>query len=41
MTDKLLEKHVLLRQRDVADIHQIDVYMANDVFIWPMMAIWP
>src|ERR1051325_9115036 len=28
--NKLLEKHVLLRHRDVEDIHKIDVYMAND-----------
>lgn len=30
MANKLLEKHVLLRHRDVANIHQIDVYLAND-----------
>lgn len=30
MADKPLEKHVLLRHRDVPDIHKIDVYMAND-----------
>jgi NADH-quinone oxidoreductase subunit F len=28
--NQLLEKHVLLRHRDVEDIHKIDVYMAND-----------
>jgi NADH-quinone oxidoreductase subunit F len=33
MTNKLLEKHVLLRHRDVENIHQIDVYMANDGYV--------
>lgn len=30
MSNKLLEKHVLLRHRDVENIRDIDVYMAND-----------
>ncbi len=30
MGNKLLEKHVLLRHRDVENIRDIDVYMAND-----------
>lgn len=30
MANKLLEKHVLLRHRDVENIHEIDVYMAHD-----------
>ena len=30
MTSTLLEKHILLRHRDVKDIHQIEVYQAND-----------
>jgi NADH-quinone oxidoreductase subunit F len=29
MGNKLLEKHVLLRHRDVENIHQIEVYLAN------------
>jgi NADH-quinone oxidoreductase subunit F len=29
MGNKLLEEHVLLRQRDVENIHEIEVYMAN------------
>ena len=29
MGNKLLEKHVLLRQRDVENIHEIEVYLAN------------
>jgi len=29
MTKKLLEKHVLFRHRDIENIHQIDVYLAN------------
>ncbi len=29
MAEKLLDKHVLLRHRDVENIHQIDVYTAN------------
>lgn len=30
MTNTPLKKHVLLRHRDVEDIHKIDVYQAND-----------
>jgi NADH-quinone oxidoreductase subunit F len=30
MSDKLLKEHVLLRHRDVENIHEIDVYMANE-----------
>jgi NADH-quinone oxidoreductase subunit F len=30
MTHKLLDKHVLLRQRDVENIRDIDVYLAHD-----------
>ena len=30
MVEKLLEKHVLLRHRDIENIHEIDAYLAND-----------
>ena len=30
MAAKMLETHVLLRHRDVENIHKIDVYLAND-----------
>jgi NADH-quinone oxidoreductase subunit F len=33
MAEKTLDKHVLLRHRDVANIHQIDIYMANDGYV--------
>ena len=29
MVNKLLEEHVLFRHRDVENIHQIEVYLAN------------
>ncbi len=33
MAEKLLEKHILFRHRDVEDIHKIDVYMANEGYV--------
>ena len=33
MENKLLEKHVLLRHRDVENIHEIDVYMAHEGYV--------
>lgn len=30
MNNKLLDKHVLLRHRDIPNLHQMEVYLAND-----------